>query len=323
MPPEPVTASVLIRAEPAEVYEYFTRAEAMVQWMGQYASLDPRPGGEFTVDVNGAPVRGRYQELDPPNRLVVSWGFAGSDELPPGASTVEVRLVREAGGTRVDIVHSGLPASQVADHARGWRHFSERLAAVRDAAVPPTFPVLTVANTRQDQPVAAAGPAEFEHRLRTVPWFANLGRPSQWDRGCVRIARWDQWPGPEHPPVAAAAQAAQAIRDAAFAAVGAPAAGGLRDTFDRVHALVLERARTAVPFDDDQDAWHAPTQCVWDAAYWTALVACVLACGWPVPDDLVEAWNWYAAGHWPSGFADEPGDGPGRRLAYPRRLLVY
>jgi hypothetical protein len=78
-----------------------------------------------------------------------------------------------------------------------------------------------------------------------------------------------------------------------------------------------------VPFDADQDAWHAPTQCVWDAACWTALVACVLACGWAVPEDLVEVWNWYAAGHWPSGFADEPGDGPGRQLAYPRRLLVY
>src|SRR6266704_3395612 len=79
----------------------------------------------------------------------------------------------------------------------------------------------------------------------------------------------------------------------------------------------------AVPFAGDQDAWHAPTQCVWDAAYWTALVACVLACGWAVPDDLVEVWNWYADGHWPSGFADEPGDGPGWQLVYPRRLLVY
>jgi hypothetical protein len=53
----------------------------------------------------------------------------------------------------------------------------------------------------------------------------------------------------------------------------------LHGTFDRVRAVVLERTRTAVPFDGDRDAWHAPTQCVWDA-YWTALVAGVLACGW-------------------------------------------
>jgi uncharacterized protein YndB with AHSA1/START domain len=121
---------VLIQAEPDQVYEYFTRADAMVLWMGQYAVLDARPGGEFTVDIDGTPVRGRYQELDPPNRLVISWGFAGSEVLPPGASTVEVRLVKEAGGTRVEILHSGLPEPQIADHAQGWRHFSGQLAAL-------------------------------------------------------------------------------------------------------------------------------------------------------------------------------------------------
>jgi hypothetical protein len=187
----------------------------------------------------------------------------------------------------------------------------------------PTFPVLTAANTRLDQPFAAVGLAQFERRLLGVSWFASLGKPSRWDGGCVRIQGWDQWPGPEHPPIEAAALAGQAIHDAVFAAVGGSAAAGLHGTFDRVHALVLERARTAVPFDPDRDAWHAPTQCVWDAAYWAALVACVLACGWAVPQDLVEVWNWYAAGHWPSGFADESGDGPGRQLVYPRRLLVF
>ncbi len=43
--------------------------------MGQHASLDPRPGGQFAIDVNGASVRGQYLELDPPNRIVITWGF--------------------------------------------------------------------------------------------------------------------------------------------------------------------------------------------------------------------------------------------------------
>jgi hypothetical protein len=47
----------------------------------------------------------------------------------------------------------------------------------------------------------------------------------------------------------------------------------------------------------------------------------------PVPEDLDELWNWHEAGHWPSGFASEPGDVPGDRsgkdLVFPRRLLVY
>jgi uncharacterized protein YndB with AHSA1/START domain len=119
---------VLVEADPAEVYEYFTRAEAMISWMGQYAHLDPRPGGRVAIDINGAAVRGEYQELDPPNRIVFSWGFAGSDELPPGTSRVEVRLVREGQATRVYLIHSGLPELERAKHEQGWHHFLAHLA---------------------------------------------------------------------------------------------------------------------------------------------------------------------------------------------------
>jgi uncharacterized protein YndB with AHSA1/START domain len=124
-----VTASIHIDASPETVYEYFTRAEAMTTWMGQYASLDPTPGGVFAVDIEGTPVRGRYLELDPPNRIVVTWGFPGSDDLPAGASTLEIDLVRDAGGTRVDIVHRGLTAARAERHRAGWRHILDRLAA--------------------------------------------------------------------------------------------------------------------------------------------------------------------------------------------------
>ena len=97
---EPFRHSVHIAAEPEQVFEYFTRPEAIVRWMGDYAVLDPRPDGEFTLDINGVPVRGRYLELEPPRRLLISWGHAGSDTLPPGASTVEITLI--ARGQRHD-----------------------------------------------------------------------------------------------------------------------------------------------------------------------------------------------------------------------------
>ena len=116
-----VTASVLVNAAPEAVYEYFIRPEAMVRWLGQFARLDPRPGGELAIDMGGTPVRGRYQELEPPSRIVFTWGVAGSDELPPGSSTVEVRLSEVAGGTRVDIVHRDLPAHERPKHAAGWK----------------------------------------------------------------------------------------------------------------------------------------------------------------------------------------------------------
>jgi uncharacterized protein YndB with AHSA1/START domain len=118
----------VIGAEPSEVFEYFTQSDAMVLWMGQSAQLEPLPGGKFIVDVNGAAVRGHFVEVDPPKRLVFTWGFLGSGELPPGASTVEVSLSRHNGGTLVEIVHSGLTQPESLKHVAGWRHFLGRLA---------------------------------------------------------------------------------------------------------------------------------------------------------------------------------------------------
>jgi uncharacterized protein YndB with AHSA1/START domain len=129
MTAEPVRAWIRIDAPPERVWEFFTRPEAITRWMGEYAVLEPYPGGEFTVDIKGAPVRGRYLELDPPHRLLLSWGYAGSRELPPGASTVEVRLVRDGAGTRVHLEHRDLPEEETPGHAEGWTHYLARLAA--------------------------------------------------------------------------------------------------------------------------------------------------------------------------------------------------
>jgi uncharacterized protein YndB with AHSA1/START domain len=126
--PDPIQESIQIDAAPERVFGYFTEPASMVRWMGEFARLDPTPGGEFAVDIRGVPVRGRYLELDPPHRLVISWGHAGSDRLPPGMSTVEVRLTRVAGGTRVDVTHSGLPEPEATGHVQGWRFFLGRLA---------------------------------------------------------------------------------------------------------------------------------------------------------------------------------------------------
>jgi uncharacterized protein YndB with AHSA1/START domain len=155
MTAEPVRASIRIDAAPERVWEFFTRPEAMIRWMGEYAVLAPRPGGEFTVNIKGAPVRGRYLVLDPPHRLVVSWGYAGSEELPPGASTVEVRLVRDGTGTRVHLEHRDLPAPEGASYAEGWTYYLARLtAASLGEAAPVTRPACS---RRGRSPPGAAG----------------------------------------------------------------------------------------------------------------------------------------------------------------------
>ncbi|MGC5627769.1 SRPBCC family protein [Georgenia sp. Z1344] len=122
--------SIDIAAAPETVFEYLTTNDGLTAWMGRHADIDPTPGGRFAVDIAGHPVRGDFLHVERPNRVVVSWGFVGSDDLPAGASTVEFRLTRTAAGTRVDLRHSDLPDTEVRGHADGWANFLPRLATV-------------------------------------------------------------------------------------------------------------------------------------------------------------------------------------------------
>jgi uncharacterized protein YndB with AHSA1/START domain len=103
MTTEPVIACVHINAPPERVYQYFTGPEAILSWMGDYALLEAQPGGQFELDINGAPVRGPYLHLDPPHRLLISWGYTGSDRLPPGRQRRRGPAHPDGGGIRVEL----------------------------------------------------------------------------------------------------------------------------------------------------------------------------------------------------------------------------
>jgi uncharacterized protein YndB with AHSA1/START domain len=122
--------SIFVEAPPEEVFAYFTEAEALASWMGDRASVEARAGGRFVLQFDDRVVEGRYVSVEFPRRIVITWGRHGSQRLPPGGSTLEVSLVPEGTGTRVTVVHDGLPDPERELHARGWAHYLPRLAAV-------------------------------------------------------------------------------------------------------------------------------------------------------------------------------------------------
>lgn len=68
---EAVEVETRIAASPETVFEFFTDADKMIQWMGRSAELDARPGGVFRCDINGRSIAsGEFVELDPPRRAV-------------------------------------------------------------------------------------------------------------------------------------------------------------------------------------------------------------------------------------------------------------
>ena len=70
---------------------------------------------------------GKFIEVRPFDRIVLSFGWVGSPSVPPASTTVEVTLAEEAGGT-LGLRHLGLPEGEREMHTQGWTHFLARLA---------------------------------------------------------------------------------------------------------------------------------------------------------------------------------------------------
>jgi uncharacterized protein YndB with AHSA1/START domain len=143
--PHVVELSIRLEAPPHEVFWFLTDPERYVRWQGVKAELDPRPGGVYRVWMDADTIAsGVYVEVDPPRRVVFTWGWEGSAEVPPGTTTVELSLEAEGDGTILLLRHSGLPDGEAAAmHDEGWRLFTIRLSAVVRGADPeptPTHP---------------------------------------------------------------------------------------------------------------------------------------------------------------------------------------
>ncbi len=101
----------------------------MVTWIGERVDLDPRPGGTFALDFSGVAARGSYVEVEPPERVVFTWGIPGDALMPPGSSTVEVVLVADGDDTIVNLTHRDLPSEREPSHLEGWERCLADLVA--------------------------------------------------------------------------------------------------------------------------------------------------------------------------------------------------
>lgn len=131
--PEASTQDVLtmaqrVAAPPETVFDFFVDPEKMVRWMGTAADIEPEPGGKFWLNVNGTDIAaGTYLEVDRPHRVVFTWGWEGSADVPPGSSTVTITLIPDGDDTTIELRHGGLPGGADDEHIKGWRHYLARL----------------------------------------------------------------------------------------------------------------------------------------------------------------------------------------------------
>jgi uncharacterized protein YndB with AHSA1/START domain len=126
-----VARELAIAASPETVWELLTQEEEAVKWMGQSASFDLRPGGTYRVEViPGNTARGEFVEIDPPRRLVYTWGWEPGSQstVAAGSSTIEFELTPHGDGTLLRFRHLDLPSTDAAEsHSHGWDHYLGRL----------------------------------------------------------------------------------------------------------------------------------------------------------------------------------------------------
>ena len=130
----PFEKSVLVPLSADETFALITQPDRLRRWQVITARVDLRAGGDYRwTIIPGHSVAGTFTELEPGRRVVFTWGWEGSADLPPGASTVVITLEPAAGGTMVHLVHEGMTGEQEASHAAGWTHYLGRLVTAATA----------------------------------------------------------------------------------------------------------------------------------------------------------------------------------------------
>ncbi len=123
-----VDVGIDIDAPPSVVFEFLVDPEKLLRWMGESADIDPTPGGRFWLKLSDEDVaEGEYLEIVTDRRVVFTWGWAGSDEVPPGSSTVTIDLEPSGAGTHVRLLHTDLPSEACQKHLEGWLYFGGRI----------------------------------------------------------------------------------------------------------------------------------------------------------------------------------------------------
>jgi uncharacterized protein YndB with AHSA1/START domain len=135
MTDDAITTEIEVNAPIETVYAMFTDPAKLVRWIGIRAMLEPRPGGQFRFELMpGEFCSGRYLELDPPAKVVFTWGWeSGALPVEPGSTTVTVELSHEGGVTTVHLTHAGLSEEMRRHHAGGWGNFLPRLKEAAEA----------------------------------------------------------------------------------------------------------------------------------------------------------------------------------------------
>lgn len=89
----------------------------------------PRVGETFRLDLDGTTILGRYIEVDPPHRMLLSWDHQDSNTATPTPTLIEITLTPTTEGTNVTVQLSGLIAEDATLYEQVWACHLDQIAA--------------------------------------------------------------------------------------------------------------------------------------------------------------------------------------------------
>ena len=106
------------------VFEYFTDSALWAAWWGAGSAIDARPGGRMLIrHNNGVEVTGEVLEVEPPRRIVFTYGYATGEQLPKvGGSQVTIALEPQGTSTRLHLRHAFAEVAHREGFVQGWRY---------------------------------------------------------------------------------------------------------------------------------------------------------------------------------------------------------
>ncbi len=120
-----------LKAPRESVFRAFTQPSELAQWFGpegvnvENVRIDLRPGGSYSLDFDEKdgevhPLSGVYREINPPERLVMTWTW-GHGAMAGVETLVTIELAEADGETELTLIHEGLPSQEFHDlHSQGW-----------------------------------------------------------------------------------------------------------------------------------------------------------------------------------------------------------
>ena len=121
--PHRLDRTVVIQAAPQTVFSFFTDNDRWASWWGTGSTIEPKAGGRVYIrHPNGIESSGEVVEVQPPQRIVFTYGFNSGKPIPPGSSRVTIRLEAAGEGTRLDLRHEFAESAVRDEHVQGWRY---------------------------------------------------------------------------------------------------------------------------------------------------------------------------------------------------------